>query len=144
MLQDWTLAGIWELEFLEGFTTIPWEDWLTIPELFFYKQYGFCFASLRLEFCYMLVRCSTWPAPSKTLSTESLMNFPDKQYFTCGATTCCRVSCERHLGHLCLLTCTLPHAPFPFDDCVLHPFAVRNHSHVNDYTLSPVSHLSKS
>ena len=51
---------------------------------------------------------------------------------------------ERTLGALHLVSVDVPHALFPFADCVWYPFTVVNHSHEYSHKLNPMSHDSHS
>ena len=73
-----------------------------------------------------------WQAPNKNLVLQSLMNIWPTIFYIC-----CHSSLLEELSITCVISlrenscklvpvsiCTLPHAPFPFNDCALYPYIV--------------------
>lgn len=139
LLASWPLAGIWEYG-SGSVSSQPLTDKSgSLCLNCSCKQYGlFPMLSIgNLEIWYMPGRgyLHDWP-PLKTLSTESLMRFCFRQPFHTRYNSLLDkgVSCVTLWGENSrkLLPCflqTLPPEPFPFEDFVLYPFAVTNHSH---------------
>jgi hypothetical protein len=109
---------------------------LTVPKLFvktIWLRLNTHFPSGSLEFWYMWGKAYLHDQPQlKTMDTESLMNFPNRQHFLC------------HVTHvLCDFLWISSHVPFPFGDFSWYLFCVLNHSYKYSYMLSPTSPPSK-
>lgn len=134
-LQDWLLAGIWELGFRVGShhsLTDGASGRLCLPCAYSIIYHEHPLLSGRLEFWSVLNRgCVCEQPPIKTSGTESLMSFPRRQHFT----NCCHKmmleqfcpSCVTQWGedswkHVPGFLWTSLHAPFV-------DFAVINHHH---------------
>lgn len=86
--QGCPVAGIWELGFRKGsYHCLTDKDGCSKLLWFMFHA---CFSSEIMEFCYVLGRgCLGDQSPMKTLSSESLMNFPGRPHFTL-VKACCR------------------------------------------------------
>lgn len=116
-----------------------------------YKQCGWCrtpnfFWESGILLC-TRPKMPTWPAPNKTLGTESLMSFPSRQHFTCFVKLIARgircVLCDA-TGRGLLEACAglpLNFTLYDFSLCgfSLYPFTIMNCSHEQDNMLSPVN-----
>lgn len=91
-------------------------------------------------------RCLCDWSPVKALGAGSLVNFPDRQHFTCVGTTHCwgnwmsyGLYWEKTLGSLHLVYPRLCPILFFFADFASYSFTVMNLSHDYDYMLNAVS-----